>query len=335
MTKDKSTVYAVLRMFLPILVLLGHAAVMYTPDGAVSPAAGSTFLSALAYYIYSFHMPLFFTLSGALWGYQVQRGKYREAGRFLCTKAQRLLIPYFFFGIFIVAPVIVGFGFTQRSYGSYVLHGILLSEDSRHLWYVLALFWVFVFSIGFRPLLEKIHPAVCLSLSLAILYGSQYLPRSVFQIQAALYYQFFFLAGYYLDRFFDRFYALIRKCRWLPFLALPALLLRFFLPYATPTLLLYNLLGIFMAFGAVTSCACAQLRKLRFFRTLERDSFGLYLFHPMLIYILFYYLAPLGMTPWLLFPLSAVSSGVLSVGLTELLRACKCGILIGEPPAKK
>lgn len=335
MTNDKSTVYAVLRMFLPILVLLGHAAVMYTPDGAVSPVAGSAFLSSLAYYIYSFHMPLFFSLSGALWGYQVQRGKYQEAGRFLRTKAQRLLIPYFFFGVFVVAPVIVGFGFTQRSFGSYLLHGILLSEDSRHLWYVFALFWVFVFSIGFRPLLGKIHPALCLIVSLAILYSSQYLPRSVFQIQAALYYQFFFLIGYYLDRCFDRFYAWIQKCRVLPFLAIPALIARFFLPYSTFTLLIYNLLGIFMAFGIVTGCACAPLRKLRFFRMLERDSFGLYLFHPMLIYILFYYLAPLGISPWLLFPLAILLPGALSVGLTEFVRVCKCDVLIGEAAAKK
>lgn len=330
MTKDKSTVYSILRMFLPILVLLGHAAVMYTPDGAVTPLAGSSALSILARYIYSFHMPLFFVLSGALWGYQVQRGKYRAPVRFLLAKARRLLIPYFFFGIFAVAPVIVGFGFTQSSFGRYLLRGILLSEDSRHLWYVLALFWVFVFSIGLRPLLGRLHPVLCLALSLAILYASQYLPRSAFQLQAALYYQFFFLVGYYLDRFFDRFLTLLSKLRWLPFLALAALFARFILPYTTVTLLLYNLLGIFMAFGIVTSCACAPLQKRPFFRMLERDGFGLYLFHPMLIYILFYFLAPLGISPWLLFPLAILIPGALSIGLTELFRSCKCGILIGE-----
>ncbi len=330
MTKDKSTVYAILRMFLPILVLLGHAAVMYTPDGAVCPAVGSPFLSVLSRYIYSFHMPLFFVLSGALWGYQIQRGKYRQRGRFLLAKARRLLIPYLFFGICIVAPVVVGFHFTSYNFVNYLIHGIFLSEDSRHLWYVLALFWVFVFSIGFRPLLGKLHPALCLGFSLGILYASQYLPFSVFQLQAALYYQFFFLVGYYLDRYFPYLFTWIQKLLFLPFLAFLLLFSRFILPYSTFTLLFYNFLGIFMAFGIIISCPCTPLRSIRFFRLLEQDSFGLYLFHPMLLYILFYYLAPLGLTPWILFPVSVLVCGIGSLALTQLLRACKCGFLIGE-----
>ena len=328
MPDNKSARYAFLRMILPLLVLVGHAAVMYSPSGAIPPEAGSAFLDRLSQYIYAFHMPLFFVLSGALWGYGLARGKYREKGKFLKNKALRLLPPYLFFGICVVAPVMCLLSLTNQGFFGYVLHGILLSENARHLWYVLALFWVFVFSLAFRPMLEKWHPALCLALSLAVLYASQYLPFSVFQLQAALYYQFFFILGFYLDRWDETLCAFFRKCPLVPLLAPFALLARFVLPYRTATLLLYNLLGILFFCGLAALLPCARLREKPFPRLLEKDSFGLYLFHPMLVYLVFYFGRAL--SPWILFPLALLLPFALSIGLTELLRSAKLGILIGE-----
>ena len=37
MPDNKSARYAFLRMILPLLVLVGHAAVMYSPSGAIQP----------------------------------------------------------------------------------------------------------------------------------------------------------------------------------------------------------------------------------------------------------------------------------------------------------
>ena len=44
MDNAKSARYALMRMILPVLVLFGHAAVMYTADGAIPPAQTSAFL---------------------------------------------------------------------------------------------------------------------------------------------------------------------------------------------------------------------------------------------------------------------------------------------------
>lgn len=330
MTNDKSKIYFLLRMALPILVLIGHAAIIYTPDGIVSPTAGSTIIGALGRFIYAFHMPLFFALSGALWGYQIQRGKYRETGKFIKNKAKRLLIPYLFFGICIVAPVMTAFDFTTQNFGQYLLHGILLSGNSRHLWYVLALFWVFVLTILMRPVINRVHPLPILIVSLGVLYASQFIPYSVLQLQAALYYQFFFLLGYAIDRYFDHLLVIFRKVPWLSFVAFATILLRFVLPYTTITLLFYNFCGIFAAFGIACLFDAAKIQTSCFARMLERDGFGMYLFHPMLLYVIFYYLGPTGLTPWVLFPASIVVAGAVSIALTRLVRRLRLGVLIGE-----
>ena len=330
MTENKSRIYSVLQAFLPILVLLGHVSVMYTPDGAISLLKGSVFLEKLARYIYSFHMPLFFSLSGALWAYQVARGKYENKPAFIKNKAKRLLIPYLFFGVCVVAPVMLALGLTQQGFFTYVIRGILLSENSRHLWYVLALFLVFILAAFIRPLWKKAHPALILIPSLLVLIASQYLPRSVFQIQAALYYQFFFFLGSYLDRYLEKLIFLVKKAPYLPFIALLAVLLRFTLPYNTVTLLFYNFCGIFAFYGFAALIASEKLVSNRFVKTLARDGFGLYLFHPMIVYCIMYLGSKTPISPFLLFPLTVLVSFTLSMALTELVRKIKLGILIGE-----
>jgi len=56
----------------------------------------------------------------------------------------------------------------------------------------------------------------------------------------------------------------------------------------------------------------------------------MYLFHPMLLYVIFYYLGPTGLTPWVLFPASIVVAGAVSIALTRLVRRLRLGVLIGE-----
>ncbi|MGE7115104.1 acyltransferase family protein [Lysinibacillus sp. NPDC047702] len=62
-----------------IIVILGHA---YPPDNWLK-------------IIYSFHMPLFFFLSGYLFSVK----KYNSLGKFISNKSRSLLIPYFIFSI--------------------------------------------------------------------------------------------------------------------------------------------------------------------------------------------------------------------------------------------
>ncbi len=92
-----------------ILVILGHIT-EYSPVGMI---------------IYSFHMPLFFFLSGYLFSTK------RSFGDFACNKTRRLIIPYFAYAV----PLILwdAFALKGKSYWQYapVFDGVkLLSIDS-------------------------------------------------------------------------------------------------------------------------------------------------------------------------------------------------------------
>ena len=68
----------------------------------------------------------------------------------------------------------------------------------------------------------------------------------------------------------------------------------------------------------------------RLFRGLKKNSLGIYLFHPMVIYVLFYLFGQAQINPYCLCLGIAAVSFALSVGLTELVRKLHLGILIGE-----
>ena len=77
-----------------ILVVLGHVI-----GGGIHLMPEGTFSRTVAEYafkfIYSFHMPAFFLIAGVTFG----MGRRKTFSEFLGRKAQRLLVPYFFFGI--------------------------------------------------------------------------------------------------------------------------------------------------------------------------------------------------------------------------------------------
>ena len=107
---------------------------MYTGTGVVIPYNASDGLNHLTNIIYSFHMPLYMSVSGMVYALCIHDyQKYQDTAQFLKNKAVRLLIPYLFFGICYVAPVMCLLGFTDQSYLHYCWDGIVLAHNNRHL----------------------------------------------------------------------------------------------------------------------------------------------------------------------------------------------------------
>lgn len=99
----------ILRIILTILVVLGHGSYysMITRFGGihydqlmsnagVNDTTFHFFLNHFHGWIYSFHMPAFFCLSGAIFGMEVMRHKYQSLSKLLVAKLKRLIIPLFF-----------------------------------------------------------------------------------------------------------------------------------------------------------------------------------------------------------------------------------------------
>ena len=95
---DKSNHYDAIKFVATFLVVLAHASRMYTGTGVVIPYNASDGLNHLTNIIYSFHMPLYMSVSGMVYALCIHDyQKYQDTARFLKNKAIRLLIPYLFF----------------------------------------------------------------------------------------------------------------------------------------------------------------------------------------------------------------------------------------------
>lgn len=124
-----------------ILVVAGH----WQPD--VIPGWWRSAVSL----IYTFHMPLFLAMSGYLYMYTLGRHSYP---RFLEGKVKRLLIPYV-----TTSVIVITIKLFSQSDGAYVQNPVGLSSyleifylpaAGYYLWFIWALWWMFVITPLFR-----------------------------------------------------------------------------------------------------------------------------------------------------------------------------------------
>ena len=148
--KTRVRVYDWLRLIATIYVVIGHSAylsiqethggVNYILPASVSSMYDSSFISfirMLSGWVYGFHMPLFFMLSGSVFAL-------RPVGRLddvFKSKVKRLIIPYFVYGWLFMIPIKRLGGFYTNSTMKQALSGFLSGQDSGHLWFLPALFW--------------------------------------------------------------------------------------------------------------------------------------------------------------------------------------------------
>ena len=129
------------------LVVLGHS-------GFEEPIILSK-LSGLHSWIYSFHMPLFFLISGFLFSLTNPELKKACTGEFVWKKIKRLMVPYFVLGsiIFAIKYALSGLSHATREFtvaNFFKMFVIPTASYSTigHLWYVFTLFFIFLLVLG-------------------------------------------------------------------------------------------------------------------------------------------------------------------------------------------
>ena len=325
--------YDIAKNLTVLLVVVAHSTRMYTDYGTFSPANSSPLLAAVTEYIYQFHMPLFIFLSGAVYAFCINGGKYADNVAFVKSKAKRLLIPYFIVGFLYVVPVMYALGLVGDNMLNYCYWGILLSWNAVHLWFLEALFWIFLFAMAVKKILilPSKRRLLLLPISAAIFCLKRYVP-DIFQLRSACAYQLYFVIGILfhfnyemIERFFGRFYRFG--------VALPVVLLGMF--WFNPNKIsdmLYTFIGM-TALGALAMYIAGYKRQILntvWYQTIKRNAMGIYLFHPMIIYILYYFLGPRNIHPLVLSSSIAIVSIYVSVFLTRLIRMLHLQVLIGE-----
>ncbi|MDE6247381.1 MAG: acyltransferase [Muribaculaceae bacterium] len=152
-----------LKVLAMILVIIGHSSyttimtkyggVEHTPTSGFNPVFSG--INKFVAFIYTFHMPLFMAISGAL--FSLGFNKIESIKDLAKAKGIRLLIPFIVTATVVAIPIKLLSGYWDNSAHavSDILVGQYLLFGNSHLWYVVSLFWIFLTFYLIYPLFNK------------------------------------------------------------------------------------------------------------------------------------------------------------------------------------
>lgn len=149
--------YDILKVIAILMVVLSHSTyyVISTKYGGVDYQQYINQNLSLVLYkvfdkvrevLYYFHMPLFMALSGAFYYLQVQRDKWFTLKLIVQNKVKRLLFPFIIFTVLYSIPIkyISNYFDSTAPFKAFVGEFFLIGNS--HLWYLYALFIIFIFA---------------------------------------------------------------------------------------------------------------------------------------------------------------------------------------------
>ena len=321
-----------LRVLAVLIVVIGHCIIIFDP--AWSRPMGyeslypSGFLVSVKRLINLFQMELFFSISGFCFYYSIH--KVSDFGHFVLNKACRLIIPFIATGMLWQIPLraIARYnGFADKNILQ-IWEAFFTLKDCGHLWFLPVLFFLFLISY----LLLKTHRKAIwvVPFIAAGLYALYVRLPGDFQISNIAKYLIFFLLGYYLN--LSGLMEKIKGSGWNKF----ATVLSYLIIAGTVVMVCvfdtdirnYMTSGIISALFVVGLYLVIPSRSGNLTKWIDKNSFGIYLFHSPVLYLGYRYLGCL--PPYLYVPLQFVICIGVSLMMIWLLRKLHLGILIGE-----
>lgn len=258
-----------------ILVVVGHVVSQQVP-------AGHEWYQHLKTAIYLFHMPFFMYLSGYVLGYA---GSDRTEGavRFIARRADRLLLPFFAFGLIIIAGKMV---FSQIVHVDNTQDGLLAYLDglfvhtsrspATSVWYLYA---AFVYALVFRFVVVP-FPRMLPALIVLGLVLTQIEVESLLYADRVLRHAAFFFIGVWLGQRRGLMAELLERRGWLAVALFAALL-------AAAQWLANPLIGLAVALAAIPALHFAATRLAAandpVFLFFGRYTMAIYLFNTICI----------------------------------------------------
>ena len=342
MKKERVSVYDWLRLIATVLVVIGHSryismdaangGVHYVMPEFTNPAFYSyivSFFGLMVSYIYSFHMPLFFFLSGAV----LRLKPLKSYDAFCADKIKRLILPYFAVGFLFMLPIKYLAGFYTKE-GLHMAYRVFYNgSDSDHLWFLTALFWCMLLFVAIKKIGDCYNvksEAALLLVCMGIQMWSAQLPFDILAMKQGIGYIGWFALGYVFER--------LRKERLAELKNAAKILLCF----VTGVLFVLNIkVGIFednmnvicgclFAYFMAETCSIvfAKLEKTVFYKVLMRNLFAIYLFHNPLEFVILkvFMTSTLLATAWgcyLYLFLRIIGVILVSIAIGELVRGIK------------
>lgn len=162
LSTEKNKIYIlefdVLRVLTILLVVAGHSDFLSSHQFSVSNEISEELLSykleyhLLRPWIYSFHMPLFMLLSGAVFSLSSNKYSFYDYFR---KRYSRLMLPYWSCGLFFSVPLkwLVGYYGNHNIIWAYI-ESLIFIKSPGHLWFL----WVlFIINITFFLIINVEH----------------------------------------------------------------------------------------------------------------------------------------------------------------------------------
>lgn len=313
------------------LVVIGHILRMYTGNGLFLPLEGNFYFSVICKYIYTFHMPLFFFISGGVF-YIVKHNKnrYNDMVGFISNKTKRLLVPYIFISILLLI-VMWHIGEIHIPICIYYIKNYVFAYGCRHLWFLIALFVIsFYFNIFDSYICSNTYCCVVFILGFLVADYTTYFLQIASVLKFSIYYYF----GYQVIKNFIKLQFLFSIktsiCLFLISLAL------FFLGMKYEGLILekifeliLGLLGTIMVIGIALYIE-KNMDSKGYLQQVNSYMYSIYLFHPLIIYLLFYYCRNTYINSYLMIICGFLISIFFSILLSKLVRALGLRAFLGE-----
>lgn len=318
----------ILKAFAIILVIIGHITIKFTPDS--HPDDNTQLAQFITFGIYLFHMPLFMTISGAIYQLSKCKPTYQHFTPFITNKLKRIIIPYYIIGLCALLPVIVyitpGTKWSEPS----IWFKILLAEDCRHLWYLLALFWIFILQFISDHLRINLYALFIFSSVLTLSISALFPDFNFLCIHMAFRKWPCFILGMIIVQDAEKF--TLRKSITLSVLggiacaAITVVSKNYYVDMVFSFLMPYFICAALITMARHITCP----KKMKtIIQEIAGYSFGLYLFHVMVILLMYHWLNQY-LDMWMLMAAMFIVSIAVSIGITALLRKIHCGFAIGE-----
>lgn len=179
---------SIMRAIAVILVVIGHT--FKSVDGSIDIGG------FLNYFVYQYHMPLFFYISGLLMAMTSQYYSFKEKIKGIKKKFIRLMIPYFFVSFTTLIFKWILSKYAQNEISDNALFQILINEKNPNggIWFLYTLFFVSLIAIVFDKRKIKYVSYTIIALSGITL---DILNIDIVILSRTLYYFIFFSLGYF------------------------------------------------------------------------------------------------------------------------------------------
>lgn len=278
------------KIFLCLIVVLGHICRMYHDTAAIHVVENKT-VGFIFKVLISFEMQTFMAISGGVFCLQkYYLKKYGNMRAFMVNKSKRLLFPYVFFSLILVMPTMYYIGLSHGNILKYAIYNTVLAYDIRHLWFLPALY---IITILFNVLYEYIEGKLGIAFLVCVVLAMMPKPFNLpFQVNNVCNYLIYFYIGYICVRYYD--YVKDWLSNWFIIFIVAVTIIVSNMQNGNiirPEIsnIIYGIMGVILFFGLSIKLVPIRCSRFKVYEMLSQNSFGIYLFHAMIIYLIYYY----------------------------------------------